>query len=387
MPMVLELQAPRPTAEPPTQREPDARDVALQLHGITKRFGPTVALQPTDLTIADGELLAILGPSGCGKTTLLRVIAGLEKPDVGRVLHFGQDITRRSAAERGFGIVFQSYALFPNLTVAANVAYGLRGPRAEKRKRVRMMLELVGLPGLEKRYPSQLSGGQQQRVALARALAPRPNMLLLDEPLSALDARVRARLRVELRALQRRLGLPTVLVTHDQEEALTMADRVVVLSEGRVVQSGTPRELYRHPNCTFIGDFLGTMNLSSNWRRGENGVLFRPPFELHGLHLPDRAELLTLGIRPENLAVDHATQRDAPGHRIEATLSGLEFRGGFDRLIVDVPVIGSADERWLVDVQRSELTAEDMGMPLVLRVDPSTVHVFAESRSSAREAS
>ena len=216
-------------------------------------FGKVAALDDVSLDVREGEFLFLLGPSGCGKTTLLRIIAGLEEPSAGQVIQMGVDVTRLPPSRRDFGIVFQSYALFPNLTVTQNIAYGLENRRLPKMQvlaRVEEMLRLVGLAGYEARYPAQLSGGQQQRVALARALAISPGLLLLDEPLSALDARVRARLRLEVAALQRRLGVTTIMVTHDQEEALTMADRVVVMDRGRIAQIGAPREVYRvtgHP--------------------------------------------------------------------------------------------------------------------------------------------
>ncbi|BAL96487.1 putative 2-aminoethylphosphonate ABC transporter ATP-binding protein [Rubrivivax gelatinosus] len=236
----------------------------LEVSGLGKRFGRFVALDGVDLAVGRGEFVVLLGPSGCGKTTLLRTIAGLERQDAGRIVHAGQDISALPPARRDYGIVFQSYALFPNLDVGRNVAYGLDGRRAARgalRTRVAEMLQLVGLPGIEHKYPAQLSGGQQQRVALARALATKPDLLLLDEPLSALDAIERVRLRGEIRALQQRLGVTTLMVTHDQEEALAMADRVVVMRAGRLQQVGTPEEIYRQPRNAFVAEFIGRSNL------------------------------------------------------------------------------------------------------------------------------
>ncbi|WP_293933749.1 ATP-binding cassette domain-containing protein, partial [Iodobacter sp.] len=204
----------------------------LTIEGLVKYFGAFTALKQISLSVKKGELLCLLGPSGCGKTTLLRLIAGLEAADAGEMWVEGKDITRLPAAKRDYGIVFQSYALFPNLNVAENIAYGLNGRSSDKAARVSSLLELIGLSGIEKKYPAQLSGGQQQRVALARALATSPGLLLLDEPLSALDARVREHLRKEIRSLQQRLGITTIMVTHDQDEALTMADRIVVMNHG-----------------------------------------------------------------------------------------------------------------------------------------------------------
>ena len=236
----------------------------LEITQLTKRYGAFVALERIELAVERGEFLVLLGPSGCGKTTLLRAIAGLERQDEGRIVHAGRDISQLSPALRDYGIVFQSYALFPNLSVADNVAYGLNSRRADRRlvrKRVEEMLELVGLPGSQPKYPAQLSGGQQQRVALARALATSPDLLLLDEPLSALDAIERVRLRSEIRALQDRLGVTTIMVTHDQEEALAMADRIVVMRGGRIQQVGGPQEIYRAPGNDFVADFIGRGNL------------------------------------------------------------------------------------------------------------------------------
>jgi len=247
-------------------------DEALKLEGIHKSFGSFVALNDIDLAIRKGEFVCFLGPSGCGKTTLLRVIAGLEQQTRGRVIQDGRDVSALPPAARDYGIVFQSYALFPNLTVAQNIAYGLvnrRKRRAEINARVQELLTLVGLPDAGPKYPAQCSGGQQQRVALARALATSPSLLLLDEPLSALDAKVRERLRGEIRALQKRVGVTTIMVTHDQEEALSMADRVVVMNHGVIEQCGTPAEVYEQPATPFVATFLGRVNILPGRSLGE----------------------------------------------------------------------------------------------------------------------
>ncbi|MFO1269604.1 MAG: putative 2-aminoethylphosphonate ABC transporter ATP-binding protein [Rubrivivax sp.] len=236
----------------------------LKLEGIRKQFGSFTALEGVDLAIDKGEFVCFLGPSGCGKTTLLRVIAGLEVQTAGRIEQGGRDIGTLPPAQRDYGIVFQSYALFPNLSVADNVAYGLvnrKVPKAQISARVGELLRLVGLPGSEAKYPAQLSGGQQQRIALARALATSPSLLLLDEPLSALDALERVRLRQEIRALQRKLGVTTIMVTHDQEEALSVADRIVVMNHGAIEQVGTPMQVYREPASPFVADFVGKVNV------------------------------------------------------------------------------------------------------------------------------
>jgi iron(III) transport system ATP-binding protein len=244
---------------------------ALEIRGVRKEFESFCALRHIDLTVYRGEMLCFLGPSGCGKTTLLRIIAGLEKQTAGTILQSGRDISTLPPARRDYGIVFQSYALFPNLTIADNVAYGLangRASRAETARRVQELLDLVGLPSSGRKYPSQLSGGQQQRIALARALATSPGLLLLDEPLSALDALERVRLRGEIRRLQQQVGVTTIMVTHDQEEALSMADRIVVMNHGVIEQVGTPLEVYENPATPFVADFVGRVNVLSGTALG-----------------------------------------------------------------------------------------------------------------------
>jgi putative spermidine/putrescine transport system ATP-binding protein len=243
---------------------PTTSSVGIKLEGISRQFAGKAAVDNVSLEVKPGEMLSLLGPSGCGKTTTLRCVAGFEVPDEGRVLIGDTDVTRVPAERRRVGMVFQNYALFPNLSVGGNVGFGLRvagweAARAEAR--VKQLLEVVGLTGFERRNVQTLSGGQKQRVALARALAPEPRVLLLDEPLSALDAKIRAELRTELRRLQLDLGITTLLVTHDQEEAMSMSDRVVVMNHGRIEQLGTPRDLYATPVTPFVATFIGEMNL------------------------------------------------------------------------------------------------------------------------------
>jgi putative spermidine/putrescine transport system ATP-binding protein len=236
----------------------------LEIDHLQKSFAGINAVHDFSLAVAQGEFVSFLGPSGCGKTTTLRMVAGFEPPDSGRIAIGGKDVTALRANQRKIGMVFQSYALFPNMTVAENIAYGLKiakRPAAEIRARVAEMLALIKLPALGARYPAQLSGGQQQRVALARALSINPQVLLLDEPLSALDAKIRVALRDEIRAVQRKLGITTIYVTHDQEEALSISDRIVVMSEGRIDQVGTPFEIYNRPRTRFVASFVGTLNI------------------------------------------------------------------------------------------------------------------------------
>jgi spermidine/putrescine ABC transporter ATP-binding subunit len=236
---------------------------AVRLQGISKRFGSAVAVDDLSLDVQPGEFVCLLGPSGCGKTTTMRIIAGFVAPDAGCVLINGEDVSGRHPNRRDIGMVYQSYALFPHMTVVDNVAFGLRMrrvPRDATVERVRRVLELVGLGGLGGRRPAQLSGGQQQRVALARAMVIEPTVLLLDEPLSNLDAKLRKRMQVELKTLQRTVGITTIHVTHDQEEALTLADRVAIMHHGRLEQSGTPRDVYARPRSVFVADFLGKAN-------------------------------------------------------------------------------------------------------------------------------
>jgi putative spermidine/putrescine transport system ATP-binding protein len=236
----------------------------LTLTGIQKAYGPNKVVKDFDLSVERGEFVTFLGPSGCGKTTTLRMVAGFEAPTAGEIRINGQDVTHLRPNKRAIGMVFQAYALFPNMTVAQNIGFGLKvgGKSAvEIKARVDEMLAMIKLPQLADRYPYQLSGGQQQRVSLARALAPSPQILLLDEPLSALDARIRVALREEIRALQRKLGITTIFVTHDQEEALSMSDRIVVMNDGAIEQVGSPSEIYNAPRTRFVASFVGTLNL------------------------------------------------------------------------------------------------------------------------------
>ena len=288
----------------------------LQLRGLAKRFGTVQALCQTDLDIAAGQLICLLGPSGCGKTTLLRLIAGLEAPDQGQVLLDGKDLTATPAHQRNFGMVFQSLALFPHLNVADNIAYGLRLRGLDSvrcRQRVEELLALVQLPGVAARAINQLSGGQRQRVAIARALALEPHVFLLDEPLSALDAKLRETMQVELRLLQQRLGITTIVVTHDQREAMTMADQVVVMSQGEVQQVGAPLDIYRNPQTTFVADFIGTSNLIPITASGSDTVTLAGQTLRISSDTPlQNGQSVTLAIRPEEVHIwplEHGTEQ------------------------------------------------------------------------------
>jgi iron(III) transport system ATP-binding protein len=312
----------------------------LDIVSVGKQFGTFVALKDVTLAIAEGEFVSFLGPSGCGKTTLLRAIAGLDPATTGVIRQAGREITGLPPAERDFGIVFQSYALFPNLTASDNIAYGLRGPAWPKTRvtsRVEELMRLVGLVEHAQKYPAQLSGGQQQRVALARALAPEPGLLLLDEPLSALDAIVRLHLRQEIRALQRRLGVTTVMVTHDQEEAMGVSDRIVVMSRGHVEQVGTPEEVYRTPASAFVAGFVGRSSAFDAKVEATPGTI-----DVHGTVLPaNAARGLLFGapvrvfVRPEDvrLGAEAAAQPGA----MEAEVTHLEFLGAMCRITLERP--------------------------------------------------
>jgi len=308
-----------------------ARPAAVALEGIAKKFGQFVALRGITLSISPGEFVCFLGPSGCGKTTLLRIIAGLERQNAGVVMMGGRDVSALPPSRRNYGIVFQSYALFPNLTVARNVGYGLETrnvAKAQIERRIDELLALVGLAAHKQKYPAQLSGGEQQRIALARALAPSPALLLLDEPLSALDARVRQSLRHEIRALQRRLGVTTIMVTHDQEEALAMADRIVVMNHGVVEQVGAPVEVYMRPRSPFVARFVGQMNFLEATAGERTGWARLGSVEMrHRATEPIAAGTrLTLAIRPEEITVG-AVLRAVEGESAPFEVLGRRGRG------------------------------------------------------------
>ncbi|CAN7418580.1 MULTISPECIES: ABC transporter ATP-binding protein [unclassified Devosia] len=285
----------------------------LEVQNLVKSFGTNTVVKGVNFAFEKGEFISLLGPSGCGKTTILRMIAGFERPTSGSIRVDGEEITHLKPNQRKLGMVFQAYALFPNLTVGDNIAFGLKiagMPADQRRARVEEMLKLIGLPGFEKRFPYEMSGGQQQRVALARAIAPKPRLLLLDEPLSALDAKIRVSLREEIRAIQQDLGITTVFVTHDQEEAMSISDRIVVMNAGNLDQTGSPHEIYNRPSTRFVATFVGQLNTLPEASFGPNRAI--------------RPELISLTPRPETDTT------------LTGTISDVGFLGSVVRLRVDV---------------------------------------------------
>ena len=317
-------------------------DTFLSIKHISKTFGAVTVVDDFNLDVARGEFVSFLGPSGCGKTTVLRMVAGFEEPTSGQIVVGGKDVTRLKPNQRNVGMVFQAYALFPNLTVAQNVGFGLKVagmPRPEADRRVAEMLDLIKLPVAQygERYPYQLSGGQQQRVALARALAPKPKLLLLDEPLSALDAKVRVSLREEIRAIQKSLGITTIFVTHDQEEALSISDRIAVMYGGKAEQVGAPFEIYNRPATKFVANFVGTLNvLEGTVADAGSGKVHVASQELAlkgKLNGSQTGDTLSLALRPEAI-----TLGSRPGHdsRLAGEIADVHFLGSVIRVRVGI---------------------------------------------------
>lgn len=312
----------------------------LALTNISKQFAGSNAVQDFNLEVSKGEFVSFLGPSGCGKTTTLRMIAGFEVPTTGKVILDDVEITDKAPNQRNVGMVFQAYALFPNMTVAQNIGFGMRihrEPESAIKERVAEMLALIHLEQKGNSYPSELSGGQQQRVALARALANRPQVLLLDEPLSALDAKIRVSLRAEIRSIQRKLGITAIYVTHDQEEALSISDRIVVMSQGQMEQVGTPFEIYNFPQTSFVANFVGTLNTA-------NAEVTNPPkglISLDGIQLQSAEDLkdrkkgdkLTIAIRPERL---HFASEGKRGNEFDCKIENITFLGSVVRIQVSI---------------------------------------------------
>jgi iron(III) transport system ATP-binding protein len=367
-------------------REQNMRNDYLCIRGLWKRFGDFTALRDINLNIGEGEFVCFLGPSGCGKTTLLRAIAGLDAQSEGTITQAGRDISHLPATRRDYGIVFQSYALFPNLTVARNVGYGLEAigtPRSAIKDRVTELLALVGLADQALKYPAQLSGGQQQRVALARAMAASPGLLLLDEPLSALDAKVRVRLRHEIKELQRTLGVTTIMVTHDQEEALAMSDRIVVMNHGVIEQIGTPQEIYCEPRSLFVSDFIGEANQYPAITR-ESGTVAVGDIVLqcreHGL-MP--ASPVTMVIRPDDIVIQGPRNAQlTEGHNaVQARIESTEFLGSFWRIRLrgqqwgGRPIVVDCS----FETQRRWNLVE--GQEVVLELPADRVHIFERAHA------
>ncbi len=337
------------------------RERIVRIEGISKRFGDSVALERMNLEIAQGEFVTLLGPSGCGKTTTLRILGGFEPPDTGRVILEGKDVTRLPPNRRNVNMVFQDYALFPHMTVLQNMAFGLElkgmGRRAIE-GRLDELMTFLELNEFGARYPGQLSGGQRQRVALARALAPDPALLLLDEPLGALDAKLRGQVQQELKSIQRRTDKTFLFVTHDQDEALTMSDRIVVLNEGLVEQDGTPRELYFHPRSRFVAEFIGETNLLAGKVRRVNGSTVMVDWHGHDLFghasgsAPAPGDYVSASVRLEKLALSDA--RPANENAVTGRVVGRAFLGS--RVVVDLLMEAArgATLRAYVDTETAE---------------------------------
>jgi putative 2-aminoethylphosphonate ABC transporter ATP-binding protein len=352
----------------------------LILENVCKNFGSLVALDHVSITIEPGEFICFLGPSGCGKTTLLRVITGFEQATSGNIIYGGKLINAIIPQKRDFGIVFQSYALFPNMTVNQNIAFGLKMRKMPQKlidERVKEMLDLLGLAGWEKHYPSQLSGGQQQRVALGRAIAIKPHVLLLDEPLSALDAKIRVRLRTVIKRLQHELKITMIYVTHDQEEALALADRVIIMRNGQFRQIGSPWEIYKQPQTSFVAEFVGTSNFIAGTKM--DGRVAFGQFGLTASGIDDVAgETLYLAIRPENIEIVGVTiprEDCTPSNIIEVVVEVVNFLGAIVRITFLLE-----GEEMLVDLPEKEFEKISLkrGDKIRLYFPPDAFHVYNE---------
>ena len=347
----------------------------LKVAGVSKSFGHVKVLEDISLDIGAGELICLLGASGCGKTTLLRIVAGLERQDRGEIFMGKEKISHAPPQARDYGILFQSYALFPNLTVGKNVSYGFSGRnfmKSDIRARCQEILKMVGLEQTCDLYPDQLSGGQQQRVAMARALAPSPTFLLLDEPMSALDAKVRERLRGEIRQLQKRLGITTIMVTHDQNEAMTMADRIAVMNQGRIEQFDTPENIYHRPATPFVADFIG----HANWLPCRGIHEGRATLAKASLAVEATGDFgpCTLFCRPEDVVLYPAPREDAlPGRIVERTFLGSKYR-----LTLSLDALEEADTgcRVLADVSSAYCAELDGGDSVWIHVPGAALRVF-----------
>ena len=352
----------------------------LVLEGISKHFGSLVAVQDVNLVIEPGEFICFLGPSGCGKTTLLRIITGFENQTTGNVIYDEKVINDVIPQKRDFGIVFQSYALFPNMTVHQNIAFGLKMRNMPKKpidERVREILQLVGLSEWESHYPSQLSGGQQQRVALGRALAIKPKVLLLDEPLSALDAKIRVRLRTVIKKLQEELGITMIYVTHDQEEALALADRVAIMREGEIRQIGSPWEIYKEPKTSFIAEFVGTSNFITGKKKNAKVQFGRLELTVSNIDDAD-SETVYLAIRPENIELldeTNSAENYLPSNIVEVEAEVINFLGAIVRVTFTLE-----EEEMIVDISEKEFEKINLKRKdkFKLYFPPDAFHVYAE---------
>jgi len=363
---------------------------ALSLSGLVKRFGDEVAVDGLDLEIGEGEFFSLLGSSGCGKTTTLRMIAGFERPDEGRIELDGVDLSQVAPHKRPVNTVFQSYALFPFLDVSENVGFGLRYQRATKedvRRRVGAALDLVQMGSLAKRKPHQLSGGQQQRVALARALVLEPTVLLLDEPMGALDAKLRKQLQLDLRSLQKTVGTTFVYVTHDQDEALTMSDRLAVLDHGQVMQVGTPSEVYSAPQNTHVATFLGTTNLwEGEVLSADPGVLCCRIGELDlrvNASGPQQGETVSVMVRPERVVVSQSAEPDDATNVLRGRVRTITFRGA--RTAVHLDIRGLLIEAEVANIGGEPPEWLEEGADVSVHVSPRALRVLGIDGAPARE--
>ena len=377
------------------KNESEQETGSLKIENLWKAFGNFIALKDISLSINRGELVCFLGPSGCGKTTLLRAIAGLDLQSRGTIEQDGKDISNLPTAQRDFGIVFQSYALFPNLTIEKNIAFGLENTGMAKSNistRVAELLELVGLPDQGSKYPAQLSGGQQQRIALARAIATEPNLLLLDEPLSALDAKVRVSLRHEIKELQRKLGITTIMVTHDQEEGLSMADRIVVMNHGIIEQVGTPMEIYRDPSSLFVADFIGEMNQIKGIARTSEAVKVGD-LKLTCLpHAFSKGDDVIATIRPEDI-IPHGIGARSPSVKdkpknpencFDAVIQETEFLGSYWRVSLSGKKLGEASIDANLSINAVRRMGVALGDEINVEIPPERLMLFPVSEGDTK---
>ena len=374
----------------------DTSPPVVRLDGVTKYFGPVLAVSEVCLEIRQGEFFSLLGPSGCGKSTTLRMVAGFEQPDHGSIFIQGTDVTERPANKRNANMVFQNYELFPHMTVLENVSYGLkikRVPKAEARHRTEAMLETVGVSGLENRRASQLSGGQQQRVALARALVNEPAVLLLDEPLSALDAKLRKRMQLELKTIQHKLSTTFLYVTHDQEEALLMSDRIGIMSQGRLLQVGTAREIYESPSHPFVADFVGSLNafpLRLDEVTGLLGVSRLGQAQQVTVGVPGGTQpgtFLQVAIRPEQVrmrprldADGAAAGADGKECRVYGMVHDIMYLGPLTHYLVDTPALGRIVSQQLSERRAAPFRAGDN---VVLSWEPDATFALGAAGGTA----